>query len=407
MGFRFAGRDSKPVVRHVVPCGPPSVSITAGRLATSEELVAPFNRSIASNGIAGVPEKSSHPSEEETAAKTASLVYCSDCEPGIVRKRAGRGFWYANGSGAKLGDPAILDRIRALAIPPAWTDVWISADPRGHIQATGRDQRGRKQYRYHPDWTAQRDESKYSSLIAFAHALPQIRRRVDADLRRHGLPYERVLASIVWLLDNSMIRIGNEAYARDNKSFGLTTLKNRHVDVEGSTLRFAFRGKSGKEWKVRISDRRIARIIKGVQELPGQHLFQYLDEDGLRHSIASQDVNDYIRAAGGAEFSSKHFRTWGGTILAARLLGETGLPATKRDIARTMNGVIDKVAARLGNTRAVCRKCYIHPKILSAWEEGRLAEELRRARRGTRKPMQGLEKEEAVLLRWLEPSEPG
>lgn len=338
----------------------------------------------------------------EESAKAASLVYCSDAEAGIVRRRAGKGFWYKDTRGTKITDRQTLERISNLAIPPAWSEVWISPNPKGHIQATGRDQRGRKQYRYHAKWTNHRDEAKYSTLIDFAHALPRLRRSIEADLRKRGVPYERVLASIIWLLDNSMIRVGNTSYARDNGSFGLTTLQDKHVDVKGSTLRFAFRGKSGKEWKLKVNDRRIATIVKGVQDLPGQQLFQYEDGEGARRAVASQDVNDYIRAASGADFSSRHFRTWGGTVTAARLLAETELPEEKRDIARAMNRVLDQVAARLGNTRAVCRGCYIHPSVLTAWNEGRLGKELTLIRSRMRKPLQGLDHEEAIVLRWLE-----
>lgn len=341
---------------------------------------------------------------EEASAKAASLVYCSDTERGIERHRAGKGFWYSGPNGAKLKDASILERISKLTIPPAWNNVWISPNPKGHIQATGRDHRGRKQYRYHPRWGLYRDEVKYSNLIDFAHALPCLRERIDADLRRHGMPYERVLATIVWLLDNSMIRVGNASYARDNDSFGLTTLQDKHVDVRGSTLRFAFRGKSGREWKLRVSDRRIARIVKSVQDLPGQQLFQYQEDDGFRRAIASQDVNDYIRSASSSDFSSRHFRTWGGTVTAAWLFGETDLPEGKRAAAQAMNQVIDRVAARLGNTRAVCRKCYIHPTVITSWNEGRLTKELATTRSRIRKPFQGLGEEEAVVLRWLEGS---
>jgi DNA topoisomerase-1 len=339
------------------------------------------------------------------SAEAASLVYCSDTEPGIRRKRAGKGFWYLGPDGTKIANAATLSRIRGLAIPPAWTDVWISPVAEGHIQATGRDDRGRKQYRYHARWTACRDEVKYSSLTAFARALPRMRRRIEGDLGKRGLPRERVLASIVWLLDNALIRVGNAAYARDNNSFGLTTLRDRHVKIEGPTLRFAFRGKSGKEWRLRISDRRIARIVKGVQDLPGQHLFQYLNGEGSRKPIGSQDVNEYIRQAGAADFSSKHFRTWGGTIRAAQIFAATAVPETKRETARVMNQVIDAVAAQLGNTRAVCRQCYIHPLVMSAWSEGRLADELAAVRRRYRKPPERLHAEEALVLRWLERAE--
>ena len=229
-------------------------------------------------------ENGSRPDAEESA-RQASLTYVSDSEPGIRRKRSGKGFSFVGANGKPVSDRKTLARIRALVIPPAWTDVWICADPDGHIQATGRDQRGRKQYRYHPRWSASRDEVKYSSLAEFARALPSIRERIDTDLRKRELPRERVVASVVWLLDNTMIRVGNAAYARDNKSFGLTTLRSRHVAVEGAKLRFAFKGKSGKEWKLKLIDRRMAKIIRSIQELPGQHLFQYLDEDGERRIV--------------------------------------------------------------------------------------------------------------------------
>jgi len=335
------------------------------------------------------------------AAGLSSLVHVNDTQPGIRRRRAGSGFTYVSPGGTKLREGEALVRIRSLAIPPAWTDVWISPDADGHIQATGRDGRGRKQYRYHARWSACRDEVKFSSLAAFADALPKLRERVDHDLRLKGIPRERVVAAIVWLLDNTMIRVGNAAYARDNKSFGLTTLRSRHLAVEGQTLRFRFKGKSGKEWRIRLVDRRMARIMRGIQELPGQALFQYIDEDGDRRSIGSQDVNDYIREASGSDFSSKHFRTWGGTISAASAFAETAAPDTKAGLARAMNALIDRVAARLGNTRTVCRKCYIHPRVMDSWAKGTLADELKAARRSYRKPPEGLDEEEALVRAWL------
>jgi DNA topoisomerase-1 len=339
----------------------------------------------------------------QTSADQASLTYVSDSEPGIRRLKAGEGFFYKGAKGQAVSASAIA-RIKALAIPPAWTDVWISPDPAGHIQATGRDQRGRKQYRYHPLWGEERDGAKYSSLVAFAESLPELRRRIDADLRRHGLPFERVVAAVVWLLDNTMIRVGNAAYARDNKSFGLTTLRDRHVEITGSSLRFAFKGKSGKEWKLKLVDRRIARVVRGAQDIPGQQLFQYLDEDGERRKLRSDDVNRYIRDAIGAEFSSKHFRTWGGTIHAASLFAETELPESKAQQKRAINSIIDKVAERLGNTRAVCRKCYIHPLVFEAWSEGRLLSEMADANRRKRL-ISGLDEEETLVLRWLQSHE--
>ncbi|MEQ1942413.1 DNA topoisomerase IB [Mesorhizobium sp. VNQ89] len=335
------------------------------------------------------------------AARRAALVYVSDAEPGFRRRRSGTGFTYLRPSGSVVADSKSLRRIKELAVPPAWTDVWISPDAEGHIQATGRDQRGRKQYRYHSRWSECRDEVKYSSLADFARLLPKLRRKMDADLRIKGLPRERVIASIVWLLDNSMIRVGNAVYARDNKSFGLTTLKSRHVEVVGAKLRFAFKGKSGKEWKLQLVDRRIARTVRAIQDLPGQHLFQYIAEDGARRIVTSQDVNEYIRDATGGEFSSKHFRTWGGTVRALSLFSEIPLPETKTATARAMNIIVDEVAKHLGNRRAVCRRCYIHPLVIASWQEGKLTKELEKALRFKRKKP-GLDAEEALVLRWLE-----
>jgi DNA topoisomerase-1 len=337
----------------------------------------------------------------EMAAARAELAYVSDTAPGIRRRRAGSGFAYLTPGGKKLDDPAIRDRIRALAIPPAWTDVWISPDPDGHIQATGRDQKGRKQYRYHPGWTACRDEAKFSSLVAFASVLPKIRERIDRDLRRPGVPRERVLASIVWLLDRTLIRIGNDVYSRQNESFGLTTLRHRHVSIEGQQMRFSFIGKSGKEWKLKLSDRRIARVVGSIEELPGQHLFQYLDGEGERRPVHSHDVNAYLHETAGPQFSSKHFRTWAATTGAAVLLAEREPARTGRDLARVTNEVIDQVAARLRNTRAVCRRCYVHPLVVERWEEGVLGDEMRDIRRRSRKPLQGLDEDESAVLRWL------
>ena len=333
----------------------------------------------------------------EHTARQASLAYVSDAEPGIRRKRSGKGSSFFGADGKRIKDRATLARIRALAIPPAWTYVWICSDPDGHMQATGRDQRGRKQYRYHQRWSASRDEVKYSNLADFARALPLIRERIDKDLRRRELPRERVLASVVWLLDNTMIRVGNAAYARDNKSFGLTTL---HVVVEGARLRFAFKGKSGKEWKLKLVDRRIARVVRGAQDIPGQKLFQYLDENGIRRPVRSQDINGYIREAAGNGFSAKHFRTWGGTIHAAALFAQTECPESKSAQRRVMNGIIDKVAERLVNTRSVCRKSYIHPTVLNDWLDGKLNEGNWSAAK-VKRMHPGFNDDEARLLNWL------
>ena len=338
----------------------------------------------------------------ELSAKQARLSYVSDSEPGIRRRKAGHGFAYRDAGGARLDDPNTLARIRALAIPPAWTDVWISPAANGHIQATGRDVRGRKQYRYHERWSATRDEAKYSNLVAFAEALPKLRERINRDLRRRDLSRDRVIASVIWLLDNTMIRVGNATYARDNKSFGLTTLRQRHVAVEGSRIRFAFKGKSGKQWKLDLVDRRIVRTVRQMQELPGQQLFQYLDENGDRRSVSSQDVNDYLREATGTDFTSKHFRTWGGTKAALGLFARIAVPEGASQTRMTLNGLIDTVAQQLGNTRAVCRKCYIHPEVIEGWTKGTLEAEVAAARKSFRKPVDGLDEEETLVLKWLQ-----
>ncbi|MCP8888061.1 DNA topoisomerase IB [Devosia ureilytica] len=321
------------------------------------------------------------------------LVFSSDETPGWRRQRRGAGFSYVDAAGARPSK-ADLARINSLAIPPAWQDVWICKDACGHLQATGRDEKGRKQYRYHADWTAHRSATKFDTLWAFSKALPALREQVQADLRRRSFNADRVVASVVWLLDNSLIRVGNPVYARDNKSFGLTTLRNRHVDISGSKLHFHFKGKSGKQWRLQLTDRRIANILKSLQDMPGQHLFQYQGENGLC-AISSRDVNDYIATFAGADFTSKHFRTWAATVRAFGLFSQTELPDTRSGQARTINAVIDQVAARLGNTRAVCRHCYVHPAVPEAWAAG----ELRRS--GRLKPVDGLDEDEVETAAFL------
>jgi len=311
--------------------------------------------------------------EAREAARAARLRYVTDAAPGITRKRVGRNFAYRLPDGTPLRDPAEKQRIQSLGIPPAWTGVWICPNPKGHIQATGRDARGRKQYRYHPEWRAVRDETKFGRMLAFARALPRLRRRVEADLAMPGLRRERVLAAVVRLLDATLIRVGNEEYARQNGSFGLTTLRSDHIEVAGEKLAFRFRGKSGKDHEVGVRDRRLARLLRHCQELPGQALFQYRDEDGEFRAIDSEDVNRYLREATGDEFSAKDFRTWGGTVLAVCALQECG-PGGSDAGARKGNvlAAIDRVTERLGNTRAVCRRYYIHPEVFAAYEEGSL-----------------------------------
>jgi DNA topoisomerase-1 len=310
--------------------------------------------------------------EPEAAAQSAGLRYVTDAEPGIRRVRAGRGFRYLDAAGKPVRDQRTLDRIAALVIPPAWTDVWISPWPRGHIQATGRDSAGRKQYRYHKKWREVRDETKYGRLVDFATALPAIRERIASDLARHGLPREKVLAAVVELLERTLVRVGNEEYARANRSYGLTTLRDRHVEVNTSSLHFHFRGKSGKEHEVDLQDRRLARIVKQCRDLPGQHLFQYVDESGQRHPITSTDVNDYLRDISGGDFTAKDFRTWGGTLLACEELVKSEPPANETAGQHQIVQAVDAVAAQLGNTRAVCRRCYIHPAVIEAYLAGTL-----------------------------------
>jgi DNA topoisomerase-1 len=311
----------------------------------------------------------------DTAA-SAGLRYVSDRKPGIRRRRRGKGFAYLDPQGALVRDPATLERIRRLAIPPAYRDVWICPDPRGHIQATGRDARGRKQYRYHPKWREVRDETKYGRMAAFSEALPRIRKQVDADLSRPGLSRDKLLATIVRLLECSCIRVGNEEYARSNDSFGLTTLKDDHVEVSGARIRFEFNGKSGKAHAVDVSDRRLARIVAHCQSIPGEELFQYLDRHGEAQTVDSGDVNDYIRRAAGDDFTAKDFRTWAGTMLAVDALRRAGAFSSQREAKSKLVGAIDRVSEQLNNTRAVCRKYYVHPAVVESYLEGRLAEEV-------------------------------
>jgi DNA topoisomerase-1 len=310
--------------------------------------------------------------------EAAGLSYASDAGPGIRRQSKGKSYSYRLQSGKVVRDGPTLRRIRELVIPPAWSDVWICPKANGHIQATGRDARGRKQYRYHADWSQSRDETKFNRIILFAKLLPKIRRTVRRHMRKRDLSREKVLATVVYLLENTLIRVGNAEYARTNKSYGLTTLKDGHVTFAGATAKFRFRGKTGKEWRVAVHDRRIARIVKGCQELPGQHLFQYEDEDGEPHPISSSDVNDYLRAVSGEDISAKDFRTWAGTVLAAAALSEFEAVDSDAVAKRNVRQAIEQVAMRLGNTPTICRKCYVHPEILSGYFEGELVDLLAR-----------------------------
>jgi DNA topoisomerase-1 len=305
------------------------------------------------------------------SAKLAGLRYVSDGRtPGIRRVGSTRRVRYVAPNGGTVSNAAELGRIRSLVIPPAWTDVWICPDPHGHLQATGRDARGRKQYRYHPRWREVRDEVKDGRLIAFAQALPRIRRRTAADLRRRGLRREKVLAAVVQLLEKTLIRVGNEEYARENGSIGLTTMLDRHATISGTVVRFEFRGKSRVEHAVALRDARLAKIVRACRDLPGYELFQYVGEDGRRETIDSADVNAYLRETSGEDFTAKDFRTWAGTVLVARALAEVATFASSAEAGRNIVRAIESVAKRLGNTRAVCRKCYIHPAILDAYMDG-------------------------------------
>ena len=340
--------------------------------------------------------------DPQASAEEAGLRYVSDSMPGVRRRRAGGGFRYIGADGKAIADPDRIAWFKGLAIPPAWTDVWISPLKRGHIQATGRDARGRKQYRYHPRWRQVRDEAKYGRLIEFARALPRIRRRTERDLRRRGLPREKVLALVVRLLEATLIRVGNEEYARENASFGLSTLRDRHVKGEGSRVRFSFKGKSGKEHEVPIPDPRLARLVRQCQEMPGQELFQYVDDEGKRQSIDSGQINDYLREISGRDFTAKDFRTWAGTVAASLALQDFLEIDDDAGRKKAILRAIEKVAGQLGNTPAVCRACYVHPDVLESYLDGTLIDALSARARGAGRGSHALRPEEAAVLGLLQ-----
>jgi DNA topoisomerase I len=332
------------------------------------------------------------------SAKTAGLIHISDASPGITRRKRGKGFVYLDPNGKAVQDEETLARIHSLVIPSAWENVWICPSPRGHIQAVGRDARGRKQYRYHDKFREVRDENKYSRMLAFVRALPKIRRRVRRDLGKSGIPREKVLAAIVRLLETTLIRVGNEEYAHDNKSYGLTTIHNNHAKVKGSTIHFHFRGKSGVEHAIDLNNPRLARIIRKCQDLPGEELFGFVDHEGRTHDINSEDVNEYLREITGQEFTAKDFRTWAGTVLAARALKEFEQVDSEARRKKNVVRAIESVAERLGNTKAVCRKCYIHPRIIESYMDGSLVEHLQQEVSKMLKPLHNLNPEEAAVL---------
>lgn len=341
--------------------------------------------------------------DPEEAAEAAGLRYVNDDQPGIRRQKRGKGFRYVLPSGDAVTDGKTLERIRKLAIPPAYTDVWICRWSNGHIQATGRDAKGRKQYRYHAKFREVRDSTKYDHMLEFAQVLPSIREQVDAHMRLRGLPREKVLATIVHLLETTMIRVGNSDYAKQNKSYGLTTLKDQHVEVDGAELRFQFKGKSGKLWRLKVKDRRVARIVKASQDLPGQHLFQYIDDDGAQREVTSSDINTYLKEISGAEITAKDFRTWNGTVLAAIALAEYEKFDSEAAAKRNIRAAIEAVSARLGNTPTICRKCYVHPEVFDSYLGQSLTQEaLAAVETELRDDLAKLRPEEAVVLAFLQ-----
>lgn len=334
----------------------------------------------------------------------SGLVYVSRLEAGITRRQGKTGFLYYDAGGNRVRDRGELARIASLAIPPAYTDVIISADPKSHLQAIGMDGRGRRQYRYHPDWSAERNKAKFEKLPLFADNLPRIRERVDRDLGAKRAGYEKALATVVHIMDNLYIRVGNQSYAAQNGSFGLTTLRNRHVTIEGSKIYFRFKGKSGREWNVAHTDRRLASAIRRIQELPGQNLFQYLGDDGKAHQLTSQDVNAYIKDASGGDFTSRQFRTWGATRMAAFSLAAIEAAPSIRERSRQINTVIDLVAAKLVNTRSVCRTSYIHPKVFEDFDAGALRKILKLAKTRSVRLLDWMDEDEICVLKWLKSS---
>ncbi len=337
------------------------------------------------------------------SAKSAGLRYINDGMPGIQRIPHGKNFTYSTADGKPVRDENTLARIKRFAIPPAWTDVWICPLENGHLQATGRDAKGRKQHRYHPRWREVRDESKYNRMLEFAKTLPKIRTRVERDLARKNLPREKVLATLVKILETGLIRVGNEEYEKQNQSYGLTTLKDRHAKIRGGTVQFKFKGKSGKHHEIDLTDARLARIVKRCQDLRGQELFQYVNADGKIQDVTSGDVNDYLREISGGEFTAKDFRTWAGTVLAAIALREFEKFDSQAQAKKHVRAAIERVAQRLGNTPTICRKCYVHPAIVDAYLGGTVIEAMRqRAREDFKKSLHSLNPEEAAVLTLLQ-----
>jgi DNA topoisomerase-1 len=337
------------------------------------------------------------------SAKAAGLRYVTDSQPGIHRRRRGTGFEYLDPDGKRVRDKETVKRIRSLVIPPAWREVWICTNPKGHLQVTGRDARGRKQSRYHPRWREVRDETKYERMTIFGAALPAIREKVEQDLSLPGMPRQKILAAIVRLMEATLIRVGNEEYARENHSYGLTTMRNKHVQVEGSSVTFKFQGKSGVRHTVDINDRRLARIIQRCQDIPGYELFQYLDSEGAHHSVDSADVNEYLRVMTGEDFTAKDFRTWAGTVMACTMLQEFEAFESQNQAKKNVVQAIKDVAARLGNTPSVCRKCYVHPAVLDIYFSGAMIKTVKKhVGEGIADSPHALHQEEVALLHLLQ-----
>jgi DNA topoisomerase I len=341
--------------------------------------------------------------EPAASAKAVGLRYVSDELPGIARLKSGKTFQYKDAKGRAMRDKATLQRIRSLVIPPAWTDVWICPHKDGHLQATGRDIKGRKQHRYHPLWREVRDATKYDRMIEFGDALPGIRRKVAQDVRKNGLSREKVLATIIRLMDLTFIRVGNEEYAKQNHSYGLTTMKDQHAKIRGGRVQFCFKGKSGKHHAIEVADRHLAKIVKSCQDIPGQELFQWIDEDGKRHDITSGDVNDYLREISGADFTAKDFRTWAGTVLALGALQKLAEFDTAKQAKKNLKQAVEMVAEKLGNTPTVCRKCYIHPFIIDGYinKNSSFPQGQNGVVTGWAKPMASLRADERALLKFL------
>lgn len=346
-------------------------------------------------------ESAHHPPDPVASAQAAGLRYVSDVEPGYTRKPWGKGFTYLTPDGKTLKDKNERKRIESLAIPPAYTDVWICTSPDGHILATGRDDRGRKQYIYHPDWREIRERAKFEHMLAFGEALPQIRERVKRDLAQPGLPKDKVLAAVVELLETTLIRVGNAEYAERNESYGLATIRKKHVEVDGKKVVFDFRGKSGQEWHVELKNKRIADIIQTCLETPGYELFKYFDEAGERHDVGSEDVNDYLKRVTGGDFTAKDFRTWAGTVLAAVALQESESAENETKAKKNIVEAIKRVAEKLGNTPAVTRQSYVHPDVIDGYLEGSLPNVLNGSVKDDLKAVEGLEPEEAVVWAFL------